>query len=85
MAQRKIRDQIFVATKYTTNFKMGKSDILQKTHYTGNNIKSMRVSVDASLMKLRTEYIGEDDSASLPILFLPQNQQFLQTYSTYTG
>ncbi|KAI9025398.1 Aldo/keto reductase [Hyaloraphidium curvatum] len=56
METRGIRDQIVVATKYTTNYKMGK-DLKQKTQYTGNNVKSMHVSVEASLKKLRTDYI----------------------------
>ncbi len=43
--------------QYTTNFKGGAGDISQKTHYTGNNLKSMHISVEASLKKLRTDYI----------------------------
>nr|VWO97169.1 Uncharacterized protein [Ganoderma boninense] len=57
MEKRGIRDQIVVATKYTTNFKRAAEDIQQKVHYTGNNIKSMHLSVEASLKKLRTSYI----------------------------
>ncbi|KAJ3483048.1 hypothetical protein NLI96_g6576 [Meripilus lineatus] len=57
MEHRGIRDQIVVATKYTTNFKRGATSILQKTHYNGNSIKSMHISVEASLKKLRTDYI----------------------------
>ncbi|KAG2129115.1 NADP-dependent oxidoreductase domain-containing protein [Suillus clintonianus] len=53
---RGIRDQLVIATKYTTNFKRG-SDEAQKVNYTGNNVKSMRISVEASLKKLRTSYI----------------------------
>lgn len=56
MEKRGIRDQIVVATKYTTNFKRG-ANIAQKTHYTGNNLKSLHISVEASLKKLRTNYI----------------------------
>ncbi|KAF9241167.1 NADP-dependent oxidoreductase domain-containing protein [Melanogaster broomeanus] len=47
--QRKIRDQLVIATKYTTNY--------QKAMYTGNNIKSMHLSVESSLKNLRTSYI----------------------------
>ena len=43
--------------QYTTNFKRAADDIAQKVHYTGNNLKAMRISVDASLKKLRTDYI----------------------------
>ncbi|KIK66086.1 hypothetical protein GYMLUDRAFT_158527 [Collybiopsis luxurians FD-317 M1] len=57
MEQRGIRDQIVLATKYTMNFKDGKTSIAQKANYTGNNVKSMYMSVEASLKKLRTTYI----------------------------
>ncbi|KAE9398603.1 Aldo/keto reductase [Gymnopus androsaceus JB14] len=40
MEKRDIRDQIVVATKYTTNFKRGNDSIAQKANYTGNNTKS---------------------------------------------
>ena len=43
--------------QYTTNFKRAAEDIPQKVHYTGNNLKSMHISVEASLKKLRTSYI----------------------------
>ncbi|KAJ8595230.1 Aldo/keto reductase [Rhizopogon salebrosus TDB-379] len=54
--KRGIRDQLVIATKYTTNFKRGSSEA-QKVSYTGNNVKSMRISTEASLKKLRTSYI----------------------------
>ncbi|KAF9069350.1 Aldo/keto reductase [Rhodocollybia butyracea] len=57
MEKRGIRDQVFVATKFTTNFKRGNDSIAQKANYTGNNLKSMHISVEASLKKLRTSYI----------------------------
>jgi len=56
MESRGVRDQIIIATKYSTNFKQGQ-DVKIKANYTGNNLKSMNVSVDASLKKLRTNYI----------------------------
>ncbi|RDX52548.1 Aldo/keto reductase [Lentinus brumalis] len=57
MEKRGIRDQMVIATKYTTNYKHGRDDIAQKVHYTGNNVKAMHVSVEDSLKKLRTSYI----------------------------
>ncbi|KAM5543257.1 hypothetical protein V8D89_003131 [Ganoderma adspersum] len=57
MEKRGIRDQIVLATKYTSNFKRAAKDIAQKVHYTGNNVKAMHISVEASLKKLRTSYI----------------------------
>ena len=42
--------------QYTTNYKRG-ADIPQKTHYTGNNLKSLQNTITSSLKKLRTDYI----------------------------
>ncbi|KAK7062847.1 putative aryl-alcohol dehydrogenase aad14 [Paramarasmius palmivorus] len=55
--KRGIRDQLFIATKYTTLFKKADPKIVQKVNYTGNNAKSLHLSVEASLKKLRTSYI----------------------------
>ena len=43
--------------KYTGEFKSVDQAVKQKINYVGSNSKSMRVSVDASLKKLRTNYI----------------------------
>ena len=56
--RRGIRDQLVIATKYTTNFKRGQGkNISHMVNYSGNNAKSLHVSVEASLKKLRTTYI----------------------------
>ncbi|EGN98177.1 hypothetical protein SERLA73DRAFT_183083 [Serpula lacrymans var. lacrymans S7.3] len=55
--QRGIRDQLVIATKYTTNFQRGNSNIKQHAMYAGNSFKAMHISVEASLKKLRTSYI----------------------------
>ncbi|KAI0071466.1 aryl-alcohol dehydrogenase [Panus rudis PR-1116 ss-1] len=57
MEKRGNRDQLVIATKYTSDFKMGDTSIPQKTHFAGNNIKSLHLSIEASLKKLRTSYI----------------------------
>ncbi|KAI0700989.1 Aldo/keto reductase [Cerioporus squamosus] len=57
MEKRGIRDEMVIATKYTTNFKRGNESVRQQVHYTGNNMKAMHISVEASLKKLRTDYI----------------------------
>ncbi|KAI1781980.1 aryl-alcohol dehydrogenase [NADP+] [Ganoderma leucocontextum] len=57
METRGIRDQIVIATKYTTNYKRGRTDIKQHSAYTGNNMKSLHLSVEESLKNLRTSYI----------------------------
>ena len=43
--------------KFTTNFKRGQKSIPIQVNYTGNSLKSLHVSVEASLKKLRTTYI----------------------------
>ncbi|OCH91305.1 Aldo/keto reductase [Obba rivulosa] len=53
---RGVRDHMVIATKYSTNFKRA-AQFPQKTQYGGNNVKSLHVSVEASLKKLRTDYI----------------------------
>jgi aryl-alcohol dehydrogenase-like predicted oxidoreductase len=58
MKERNNRDQIVIATKYTTNFafyKLGKS--IKSVNYGGNSRKSMHISVRESLKKLQTDYI----------------------------
>ncbi|KAJ7464239.1 NADP-dependent oxidoreductase domain-containing protein [Mycena galericulata] len=55
--QRGIRDQLVIATKYTSNFKSRNPSVSKKVTYVGNNAKSMHISVEASLKKLRTTYI----------------------------
>ncbi|KAF8814298.1 Aldo/keto reductase [Phlegmacium glaucopus] len=56
---RGIRDQLFIATKYSFNFggRFGDASVPQKILNAGNSAKSLQVSVEASLKKLRTTYI----------------------------
>ncbi|KAI0925122.1 hypothetical protein AcW2_005804 [Taiwanofungus camphoratus] len=56
MEARDVREQMVVATKYTTNYKRA-APIAQKSAFVGNNLKSLHNSVKASLKKLRTDYI----------------------------
>ena len=56
MTQRGVRDQIVLATKYTSAFRVHQKDEIQ-ANFVGNNTKSLRVSVEASLRKLKTDYI----------------------------
>ncbi|KAE9388890.1 Aldo/keto reductase [Gymnopus androsaceus JB14] len=57
MEKRGNRDQLVIATKYTSDFKKHDTSIKQSVNYVGNNAKSLRLSVEASLQKLRTDYI----------------------------
>ena len=45
------------SSQYSTPYKMFDPNVQQKTHYVGNNTKSLHVSVENSLKKLRTSYI----------------------------
>ncbi|PIG82252.1 hypothetical protein AARAC_000008 [Aspergillus arachidicola] len=56
LATRQVRDQMVIATKYSASFKGYEKDIIQ-SNYGGNGIKSMRLSLEASLKKLQTEYV----------------------------
>ncbi|CAK5265822.1 unnamed protein product [Mycena citricolor] len=56
MEQRGIRDQIILSTKFSTNYK-ARRNVALEVNYAGSNRKSMTLSVEASLKKLRTSYI----------------------------
>ncbi|KAL8730902.1 MAG: hypothetical protein Q9181_004504 [Wetmoreana brouardii] len=55
LADRQNRDEIVIATKFTTGFKAGNKGI--NANYQGNHKKSLKVSLEASLKKLQTSYI----------------------------
>ncbi|KAK7452193.1 putative aryl-alcohol dehydrogenase aad14 [Stygiomarasmius scandens] len=57
MEKRKIRDQVVLATKYSNYTFNGDLSIEQRINYVGNSTKSLKLSVDASLRRLRTNYI----------------------------
>ncbi|KAJ2925931.1 hypothetical protein H1R20_g11156, partial [Candolleomyces eurysporus] len=52
-----IRDQLFIATKYTNNPRLHDPNVPQKIMYSGNNVKSMHIAVESSLKNLKTTYI----------------------------
>eukprot|EP00026_Physarum_polycephalum_P010475 Phypoly_transcript_10639.p1 GENE.Phypoly_transcript_10639~~Phypoly_transcript_10639.p1 ORF type:complete len:417 (+),score=85.80 Phypoly_transcript_10639:80-1252(+) len=51
------RDEFVVATKYSMGYKSGTKPGAIQVNYTGNSKKSMHMSVEASLKKLKTDYI----------------------------
>ncbi|VDB94324.1 unnamed protein product [Peniophora sp. CBMAI 1063] len=57
MEKRGVRDQMVIATKYSIQYKKTDPSVAIKINYGGNNVKSMHVSVEDSLKKLRTSYI----------------------------
>jgi aryl-alcohol dehydrogenase-like predicted oxidoreductase len=46
-----------MSLQYTSNFKRRDESVSQKILYNGNSAKSLKVSVEQSLKKLRTSYI----------------------------
>ncbi|KAL4266186.1 NADP-dependent oxidoreductase domain superfamily protein [Pleurotus pulmonarius] len=55
--QRGIRNQLVISTKYTAFYKRADPNVTIGVNYLGNNVKSMSVSLDDSLKKLRTTYV----------------------------
>ncbi|KAF8981364.1 NADP-dependent oxidoreductase domain-containing protein [Cyathus striatus] len=55
--KRGIRDQLFIATKYSLNYTTRNPSIQQKILYSGTNAKALNVSLNQSLKNLRTTYI----------------------------
>lgn len=55
MESRQNRDQIVLATKFTSPYPS--EPVTIKSNYVGNSSKSLRVSLEASLKKLQTTYI----------------------------
>jgi aryl-alcohol dehydrogenase-like predicted oxidoreductase len=57
MEKRGNRDEMVIATKYTSGYKKHETNIKLQTNYAGNNAKSLHLSIRDSLKKLRTTYI----------------------------
>jgi len=57
MKARGNRDQIVLATKFTTCYVRGRREIKYFSNYSGNHAKSLHVSIRDSLKKLQTDYI----------------------------
>ncbi|THH13999.1 hypothetical protein EW146_g6282 [Bondarzewia mesenterica] len=51
------RDQMVIATKYSSPWKKEDHSVSQKIHFAGNGTKCQRLAVNGSLKKLRTDYI----------------------------
>lgn len=51
------RDEMVIATKYTSGFKTYLGNKVMQSNFGGNSAKSLHVSVEASLKKLQTTYI----------------------------
>ncbi|KAL7627717.1 hypothetical protein AAE478_001912 [Parahypoxylon ruwenzoriense] len=90
MKKRGVRDQMVIATKYTTNFRGTHHDEIMINN-SGNGTKSLHVSVNASLRKLQTDYIDLlyvhwwDYSTSIPEVMQSLNQLVLAGKVLYLG
>lgn len=91
MKKRGVRDQMVIATKYTTNFRAGHGDNEIMANSTGNGTKSLHTSVTASLRKLQTDYIDLlyvhwwDYSTSIPEMMQALNVLVTQGKVLYLG
>ncbi|KZT58609.1 Aldo/keto reductase [Calocera cornea HHB12733] len=57
MTERKNRDELVIATKYTIGYRRPRGDAKTYTNYTGNHKKSLLLSLRDSLEKLQTPYV----------------------------
>ncbi|KAJ5177698.1 uncharacterized protein N7500_000397 [Penicillium coprophilum] len=90
MEVRGVRDQIVLATKYTSPYRSYVQSEIQ-ANFVGNNAKSLKLSVEASLKKLRTDYIDLlyvhwwDFSTSIEEVMTSLNQLVLSGKVLYLG
>ncbi|KAF1993303.1 Aldo/keto reductase [Amniculicola lignicola CBS 123094] len=91
MKERGNRDDIVLATKYTTCYPNPNTASRQRHNYAGNSTKSMHVSVEASLKKLGTTYIDLlyvhwwDFTTSVPEVMQSLNQLVSSGKVLYLG
>ncbi|KAJ4270091.1 hypothetical protein NW762_001764 [Fusarium torreyae] len=91
MKKRGNRDEIVVATKYTTNFRSGPAAPHIMANFTGNGAKSLRASVSSSLRNLQTDYIDllyvhwYDGNTTIPELMQSLNQLVLSGKVLHLG
>ncbi|KAL6914113.1 hypothetical protein FSHL1_011786 [Fusarium sambucinum] len=91
MSKRGNRDEIVIATKYTTNFRAGPGNPNIMVNFCGNGTKSLRTSVESSLKNLQTDYIDllyvhwYDGSTTIPELMQSLNQLVLSGKVLHLG
>jgi aryl-alcohol dehydrogenase-like predicted oxidoreductase len=85
------RDEIVLATKYTSGFKTMSEPGRMQSNFGGNSAKSLHVSVEQSLRKLQTTYIDLlyvhywDLTASVPEVMQSLNHLVAQGKVLYLG
>jgi aryl-alcohol dehydrogenase-like predicted oxidoreductase len=90
MEKKKNRDQMVIATKFTTSFRVGHDDEII-INSMGNGTKSLHLSLNASLKKLKTDYIDLlyvhwwDFTCSIPELMQSLNIMVNQGKVLYLG
>ncbi|KAK9484652.1 NADP-dependent oxidoreductase domain-containing protein [Lipomyces starkeyi] len=90
MASRNNRDQIVLATKYSSSYKSHEKEKTQ-SNYGGNGTKSLRISLEQSLQKLQTTYIDLlylhwwDYSVTIPELMHSLNDLVVAGKVLYLG
>ncbi|KAL1640544.1 hypothetical protein SLS58_006894 [Diplodia intermedia] len=91
MKARNNRDQIVLATKFTTCYPSGKGGETIRINFQGNHSKSLKASVAASLKKLQTDYIDVlylhwwDFSTSIPEVMQSLHHLVQSGKVTYLG
>ena len=91
MKKRKNRDQMVIATKFTTGYRIGHGEKEIIINTTGNGTKSLHTSLEASLKKLQTSYIDLlyvhwwDFSTSIPEVMQSLNTLVQQGKVLYLG
>lgn len=90
MASRQNRDEMVVATKYSSAYRLHEKEKIQ-SNFGGNGTKSLRVSVDNSLRRLQTSYIDLlylhwwDYATSIPELMHSLNDLVVSGKVMYLG
>jgi len=91
MQKNQNRDEIVLATKYTTGYRATGATEKIKSNFQGNHSKSLRLSVNASLKKLQTDYIDLlyvhwwDYTTSIPELMNSLHQLVMAGKVLYLG
>ncbi|KAI9851708.1 MAG: hypothetical protein M1838_003046 [Thelocarpon superellum] len=93
MAGRGVRDEMVIATKFTTgyNYNSSLAPTGIRSNFGGNHSKSLKLAVDASLKKLQTNYIDLlwvhwwDFTTSIPELMQSLNRLVLAGTVLYIG
>ncbi|KAL2109597.1 hypothetical protein VUR80DRAFT_2271 [Thermomyces stellatus] len=90
MAARGNRDEMVIATKYTTPYQASQKHKIQ-SNFVGNGTKSMKLSLEASLKKLKTSYVDVfyvhwwDYTTSIPELMHSLNDLVVAGKVLYLG